>query len=87
MQDRDDVWRRAHLPTTQEEYQATLLQRDVQRIVRSQMKKRAVKAYTGIGRELRKLAAEARDNGKLNKFELEKVLVDFHISVPDQVCF
>jgi len=40
---------------------------------------------TGIGRQLRH--GDFSGDGLLNKFELEKSLVDFHIGVPQDVSY
>lgn len=52
-------------------------------IVRQQIAKRSIRVFTGIGRQLRQ--GDLSDDGLLNKYELEKSLVDFHISIPQEV--
>jgi len=52
-------------------------------IVRRQIGKRGVRAFTGIGRLLRR--GDATEDGLLNKFELEKALIDFHINITEDV--
>ena len=52
-------------------------------IVRQQIVKRSIRVFTGIGRQLRQ--GDLTGDGLLNKYELEKSLVDFHISIPQEV--
>jgi hypothetical protein len=52
-------------------------------IVRRQIGKRGIKVFTGVGRLLRK--GDMNGDGLINKFELEKSLVDFRIDVPQGV--
>ena len=40
--------------------------------------------FTGLGHQLRKSMKE-EGGAKLNKYELEKALCDFHIDVPNEV--
>jgi len=55
-------------------------------IVRQQIAKRSIRVFTGIGRQLRR--GDLSGDGLLNKYELEKSLVDFHVSIPQEVnCF
>lgn len=50
--------------------------------MRHQILKRGIKTYTGIGRQMRRGATA---DGILNKYELEKALIDFHIQIPQEV--
>lgn len=52
-------------------------------VVRRQIGKRGIKVFTGIGRLLRK--GDLNGDGLINKFELEKSLVDFRINIPQGV--
>ena len=52
-------------------------------IVRQQISTRGIRVFTGIGRQLRQ--GDLNGDGLLNKYELEKALVDFHIIVPQDV--
>jgi len=54
-------------------------------IVRQQIATRSIRVFTGIGRQLRR--GDFSGDGLLNKYELEKSLVDFHISVPQDVSY
>lgn len=54
-------------------------------IVRQQIAKRGIRVFTGIGRQLRQ--GDLNGDGLLNKFELEKSLVDYHITVPQDVSY
>jgi len=54
-------------------------------IVRQQIAKRSIRVFTGIGRQLRQ--GDFSGDGLLNKYELEKSLVDFHITVPQDVSY
>ena len=51
--------------------------------IRQQLRKRGVTVMTRLGRLLR--SADESGDGKLNKYELEKALVDFHINIEDEV--
>ena len=53
-------------------------------IVREQIKSRGIKVFTGLGRHLRQVAKDT-DGAKVNKYELEKALINFHIQVPQEV--
>ena len=55
-------------------------------IVKPQIVKRGIKVYTGLGRLYRKASLKS-DDGKLNKYELERGLLDFHIEIPQSVSF
>ena len=52
-------------------------------IVKHQIQKRGIRAWRGMGHLLRQLDQEG--DGRLNKYELEKALVDYHIDVPNEV--
>jgi len=54
-------------------------------ITRQQIGKRGIKVYTGIGRLLRK--GDLNGDGLINKFELEKSLVDFRVNIPQGVSY
>ena len=54
-------------------------------IVRQQIATRSIRVFTGIGRQLRQ--GDLNGDGLLNKYELEKSLVDFHISIPQDVSY
>ena len=52
-------------------------------LVHRQIKKRGIKVLTGLGKLFHKL--DENGDGRLNKYELEKALIDFHINIPDEV--
>ena len=56
-------------------------------VVRSQIKNRGVKVFTGLLRRYSK--SQDQDNGVINRYELEKGLIDFRIDIPQEVklCF
>lgn len=49
-------------------------------IVKRQVGKRGIKLFTGIGRLLRR--GDLNNDGLINKFELEKSLIDFRVNIP-----
>jgi len=53
--------------------------------VRRQIASRGIHVFTGIGRQLRQ--GDLSADGILNKYELEKSLVDFHISIAQYVSY
>lgn len=55
-------------------------------IVRRQIPKRGLRVYTGLGRLFRK-ASKFNEDEKVNKYELEKGLIDFCIEIPQDVSF
>ena len=54
-------------------------------IVHEQIKRRGVKVWTNLGRHFRYLDANNQKDGRLNKCELEKGLIDFRIEIPQDV--
>ena len=52
-------------------------------IVQAQIGQRGIKVWTGLGRYYRRL--DEQHDARLNKYELEKGLIDFHIEVPQEV--
>ena len=54
-------------------------------LVRQQIVKRSIRVFTGIGQQLRQ--GDLNGDGLLNKFELEKSLVDFRITLPQRVSY
>ena len=49
-----------------------------------QLKKRGSKTLMGLERLLRQFDREG--DGQINRVELEKALLDFHIDIPQEVC-
>ena len=52
-------------------------------VVQAQIRQRGIKVWTGLGRYYRRL--DEQHDARLNKYELEKGLIDFHIEVPQEV--
>ena len=52
-------------------------------MVHGQLKKRGIRTITGLGSSLRELDRD-RD-GMINKVELEKALLEYHINIPQDV--
>ena len=51
--------------------------------VQKQLRRRGVKVLTGLGRLFR--SHDRSGDGRLNKYELEKALIDYHIDVDQDV--
>ena len=52
-------------------------------LVQRQLRKRGIKVWTSLARLFRQL--DESGDGKLNKYELEKAMVDYHIDIPQEV--
>lgn len=74
------IWRQMQLPDSPDELRRKTLMHEIHEIVRLQICKKGIWTYTGIGRLLRK--GDLNGDGIINKFELEKALIDFRITIP-----
>ncbi|CAH1799757.1 unnamed protein product, partial [Owenia fusiformis] len=79
---KNEVWNRLHMPPSREEQEDIEILNLIQGSVRNKLKKRGIKTVTGLGSNFRK--ADRSGDGLINKFELEKSLIDFHIEIPDE---
>ena len=52
-------------------------------IVRKQISKRGIKVYMGITNYLHRIADHS--TGLVNKYDLERALVDYHVIIPQDV--
>lgn len=76
---RVEVMERLHAPVSSEEERYLDLLSKVQGVVQKQLRKRGVKVLTGLSRLFRRY--DTSGDGQLNKYELEKALMEYRIDL------